>query len=137
MLKRLFRKPKSDTAPEPATVLVAPNTGYPPATEPTTTAANVDVTYDDLPAANNQEPPVAKEDIDYSGPDKTVASGEDDVQVFKDKAGEYRWRRVSANHVDIVSESGEGYKKLAYAMEQAGKLNPGIEPRFVLGENKV
>ncbi len=30
-------------------------------------------------------------------------------QVYKDAAGEWRWRLIAANHVDIIADSGEGY----------------------------
>lgn len=35
-------------------------------------------------------------------------ASEDVVEVYRDKAGEWRWRRVSSNG-DIVADSGEGY----------------------------
>ena len=30
-------------------------------------------------------------------------------EVFKDSAGEWRWRLRAANNVDIIATSGEGY----------------------------
>jgi hypothetical protein len=48
----------------------------------------------------------------------------DRTQVYKDKSGEWRWRRKSENG-QVVSESGEGYKNLDFAMRMARELNEG------------
>jgi uncharacterized protein YegP (UPF0339 family) len=37
--------------------------------------------------------------------------------VYKDKAGEWRWQLKSSNDVDILGDSGEGYKSEAYCYQ--------------------
>ena len=49
----------------------------------------------------------------------------DHVEVFQDVDGEYRWRRVAANH-EIVSVSGEGFVKHAYALTSAQNYNQDV-----------
>lgn len=51
----------------------------------------------------------------------------DRVDLYRDDAGEWRWRRWSSS--DKVSESGEGYTHKADARAQAERLNPGVEIR--------
>jgi uncharacterized protein YegP (UPF0339 family) len=43
---------------------------------------------------------------------------------YKDKAGEWRWRREAANG-EPVSNGGEGYKNLADCREVALAINGG------------
>jgi len=65
----------------------------------------------------------------------SVPASDDNVIVWKDKGEEYRWKRVASNG-KLVSESGEGYKKLSYAMEQAGIRNSDVDKsqiKFVIG----
>lgn len=50
---------------------------------------------------------------------------DDHVDLYKDDAGEWRWRRVAANG-NIVSDSGEGYVNRIDAREMAEKVNPGV-----------
>ena len=47
----------------------------------------------------------------------------DKVEVYKDEAGEYRWRRKGPNG-EKVSDSSEGYRSHIYTKERAAKLNP-------------
>lgn len=42
-------------------------------------------------------------------------------QIFKDVAGEWRWRLVAANG-RIIASSGEGYKNRSHAIEMVGKI---------------
>jgi uncharacterized protein YegP (UPF0339 family) len=42
-----------------------------------------------------------------------------EVTVYRDRLGEWRWRREVSS--DQVAESGEGYKNKADAVEQAEK----------------
>lgn len=46
------------------------------------------------------------------------------VVIYKDEAGEWRWRREAANG-EPVSNSGEGYKNLADCREMALAVNGG------------
>lgn len=46
----------------------------------------------------------------------------DFVEVYKDEAGEYRWRRKSRNG-KILSDSGEGYKRRSDCLKQAIRCN--------------
>jgi uncharacterized protein len=48
---------------------------------------------------------------------------QDNVDVYEDAAGEWRWRRHAANG-EIVSTSGEGYTHFQHAVEMATRLNP-------------
>lgn len=43
---------------------------------------------------------------------------------YKDKAGEYRWKRIADNNVDEIAESGEGYVNKDYAITMARKNFP-------------
>lgn len=52
-------------------------------------------------------------------------SGGEYVRVKPDAAGEWRWTRYGANH-EPLSSSTEGYKRHAYALQQARILNPGV-----------
>ena len=47
-----------------------------------------------------------------------------EVQVYKDKGNEWRWRKVAANG-RIVAESGEGYTRYVDALEAADKFADG------------
>lgn len=50
------------------------------------------------------------------------------VEVYRDKSGEYRWRRVVEDvKREVVSESGEGYVRKIDAVGQARRLNTGVE----------
>jgi uncharacterized protein YegP (UPF0339 family) len=60
---------------------------------------------------------LAHERIDLgpqAGEEMSVAT----IQVFTDKAGEYRWRKMAANG-SIVADSGEGYSTRGAAWEAA------------------
>lgn len=37
--------------------------------------------------------------------------------VYEDKAGKWRWQLKSANNVDILGDSGQGYVSEAYCYE--------------------
>lgn len=51
------------------------------------------------------------------------------VAVYKDAAGEYRWRGLAANN-KTVSEGGEGYNSRAYAMKMARELHPSTTVEY-------
>ena len=46
--------------------------------------------------------------------------------VYKDEAGEFRWK-LKAENGEIISDSAEGYHHKGYAISMAEKLNPGAE----------
>jgi uncharacterized protein YegP (UPF0339 family) len=48
------------------------------------------------------------------------------VELYRDEAGEWRWRRRASNG-QVVSVSGEGYVDRTHAREMAAQLNPDIE----------
>jgi len=49
------------------------------------------------------------------------------VEVYRDNAKEYRWRRVVMDvKREIVAESGEGYVRKIDAVRQARRLNDGV-----------
>lgn len=50
----------------------------------------------------------------------------DRVHVFKDKAGEWRWRRRATNG-RIIATSGDGYVNHSHALKMAVRLNPDAE----------
>ena len=52
------------------------------------------------------------------------------VQVYRDSAGEWRWRKVAANG-EPIADSGEGYVKWAHAEEMALRE---LEPGWVIEE---
>lgn len=54
----------------------------------------------------------------------------DIVTVYKDEAGEWRWRRQSANG-EIVSTSGEGYGGKSHAERMAFELNASTVNRAI------
>lgn len=47
------------------------------------------------------------------------------VEVYRDTAGEWRWRVVSANGQEI-GRSEEGYNKRSYCLQVARDRNPGL-----------
>lgn len=49
-------------------------------------------------------------------------SRKDLVTVYKDRAGEWRWRRVAPNG-RIIADSGEGYKNRGHATAMAKRVN--------------
>ncbi len=50
------------------------------------------------------------------------------VEVYRDQANEYRWRRVVEDvKREIVAESGEGYVRKIDAVRQAKRLNEGVD----------
>lgn len=51
--------------------------------------------------------------------------GAEKVEVYRDDAGEFRWRRLAGNG-EPVSESGEGYVNHEWAVAQAAALNEGV-----------
>lgn len=62
--------------------------------------------------------------------DEPVAVVVEHVEVYKDSAGEWRWRAKAGNH-RIVSESGEGYKNRMYAHKNARSLFPSTRVDFI------
>lgn len=52
-----------------------------------------------------------------------MAASAEKLSVFRDAAGEWRWRAQDGNH-EVVAESGEGYDDRAYAIEAARSLFP-------------
>ena len=46
-------------------------------------------------------------------------------EVYRDKAGEYRWRLLSSNR-QVVADSGEGYTRREDAHRAIGSLLKGI-----------
>lgn len=46
----------------------------------------------------------------------------DTVTVYRDKTGDWRWRRVAANG-RVVATSGEGYRNRTHAEKMARKIN--------------
>jgi uncharacterized protein YegP (UPF0339 family) len=48
------------------------------------------------------------------------------VIVYKDEAGEFRWK-LKAENGEIISDSAEGYHHKGYAISMAEKLSPGAE----------
>ena len=59
------------------------------------------------------------------------------LDVYQDKGGEFRWRKVAerGNLPDeIVSEGGEGYSSRSGAVDAAQRENPGLEINHVLPE---
>lgn len=48
------------------------------------------------------------------------------VELYRDDAGEHRWRLVAANG-EIIADSGEGYVNRDDCLEMAERINPGIE----------
>jgi uncharacterized protein YegP (UPF0339 family) len=64
--------------------------------------------------------------IDAAGDALAVAASKPDrVDIFKDKAGEWRWRRVASNG-RIVSAWGEGSTRRWNAERSAKRVNPGL-----------
>lgn len=47
------------------------------------------------------------------------------VHIYKDDAGEYRWRRVAMNG-EVVADSAEGYTRKHDACGAALNENPGL-----------
>ena len=58
---------------------------------------------------------------------------EDRVEVYKDTAGEWRWRRFDGHNGQVVATSGEGYVRLDHAIDMAEKIN-GIMPYMNEGD---
>lgn len=46
------------------------------------------------------------------------------VEVYRDSAGEWRWRRIAANG-NITGDSGQGYSRRWSARRAARRANPG------------
>jgi uncharacterized protein YegP (UPF0339 family) len=53
------------------------------------------------------------------------------VEVFRDGAGEWRWRTFAGNGEE-VAKSEEGYADKGYAVEVASERNPEGLPLFVI-----
>ena len=49
----------------------------------------------------------------------------DRVEVYRDEAQEWRWRRVAPNG-EIVSDSAEGYVEKDYALQAAARYNSDV-----------
>jgi uncharacterized protein YegP (UPF0339 family) len=45
------------------------------------------------------------------------------VEVYQDRSGEWRWRRLAANE-KVVADSAESYTREADALEAARRENP-------------
>lgn len=56
---------------------------------------------------------------------------EDVVEIYKDKADEWRWRRLNGYNKQIVSVSGEGYINRHHVIEMARKLNEGVNIKML------
>jgi uncharacterized protein len=46
--------------------------------------------------------------------------------VFRDDAGEWRWRLVAGNG-EVIATSGEGYVNRAHALEMAHRMSSDVE----------
>jgi uncharacterized protein YegP (UPF0339 family) len=46
----------------------------------------------------------------------------DDLEIYRDQAGQYRWRRVAPNG-ETVADSGEGYRTFWGAKRAARRVN--------------
>jgi uncharacterized protein YegP (UPF0339 family) len=57
----------------------------------------------------------------------------DRLTIYRDTAGEWRWRRVAANG-QTVATPGEGYTRRFRAIEAACKRNLDVRPENVLHE---
>ena len=57
--------------------------------------------------------------------DSNATQSREHVDVFRDKAGEWRWRR-QADNGEIVSTSGESYTRRSTAITMATHVNPDI-----------
>ena len=53
----------------------------------------------------------------------------DKVQVFKDAAGEWRWR-MRARNSHIIATSGEGYRNRSHALRMAERVT-GLVPEVI------
>jgi uncharacterized protein YegP (UPF0339 family) len=62
-----------------------------------------------------------------------VNPNNDTVEVYKDAAGKWRWRRFDGHNGLITSESGQGYIRLDHAISMAEKMN-GIMPYMSEGD---
>jgi uncharacterized protein YegP (UPF0339 family) len=47
------------------------------------------------------------------------------VSVYKDAAGEWRWRGIAGNN-EVVATSGEGYTEHGHAVEMAERIFPDV-----------
>ena len=50
------------------------------------------------------------------------------VRVYRDVARQWRWQKIAANG-QVVSVSGEGFKRRRHAMRMVGRLFPGVPVR--------
>ena len=55
----------------------------------------------------------------------------DEVEIYRDRNDEYRWRRIDGDNGKILYASSEGYVKGSYAEEAAEVYNPGIPIYYV------
>lgn len=55
----------------------------------------------------------------------------DRIELYRDAAGEWRWRAISKNHVDILADSGQGYINRTDCRAMAEGLFPGVEIKEV------
>jgi uncharacterized protein YegP (UPF0339 family) len=56
------------------------------------------------------------------------------IEVYKDRADEWRWRKVADNG-NVIAESGEGYKNKSHAVDMARQelgTHPAGAPRYDL-----
>lgn len=53
-----------------------------------------------------------------------MTTSNDRVEIHRDRAGEFRWRRVAGNN-EVIS-AGEGYDTLSGAIEGAHRANPDV-----------
>jgi len=49
----------------------------------------------------------------------------DHIELYRDVAGKYRWRRVAMNK-NIIADSGQGYRSKYWAKRMAKKINPDL-----------
>jgi uncharacterized protein YegP (UPF0339 family) len=54
-------------------------------------------------------------------------------EVYKDTAGEFRWRRVAGND-EIIADSSEGYVSQANAERAVDSINTDKLPVFIFPE---
>lgn len=48
------------------------------------------------------------------------------VEVYRDAAGQYRWRRVATANGQVVADGAEAYTRKTEALTAAGRENPGV-----------
>lgn len=69
--------------------------------------------------------------------DEITGGPEPYVEMYEDAAGGWRWRKIGANHSDVVSDSGQSYTRSNDVLSAARREHPNLDLRLLDSDGYV